>query len=67
MNEDDIREAFEKYGRITDLWLAQYPSGFGFLSYETPEQAEQAIRDMDGNQIRGSMIKVELAKAPVRA
>lgn len=65
MDERDIREAFEKIGTITDLWLGNESSGFGFVSYGSKEEAEQAIRDLDGLDIRGSRIKVEMAKTPV--
>lgn len=67
MNERDIREAFEKIGTITDLWLGNESSGFGFISYGSKEEAEQAIRDLDGLDIRGNRIKVEMAKTPVES
>ena len=65
LNKDDITEAFEKFGKITDLWLATPPSGFGFLSFETPEEAEEAVRNMDGIDLHGTVIRVEFAKEPV--
>ena len=65
LDKNDITEAFEKFGKITDLWLATPPSGFGFLSFETPEEAEEAVRTMDGKDLHGTVIRVEFAKAPV--
>lgn len=34
--------------------------GFGFVSYETPEQAKEAIRKVNGTSVLGKRLKVEL-------
>ena len=36
--------------------------GFAFIEFEDPRDAEDAVRDMDGRQVCGVRIRVELAK-----
>ena len=35
------------------IWIAQRPPGFGFLLYEDVEDAEDAIRGLDGSKFNG--------------
>ena len=41
--------------------------GFGFVSYETPLQAQEAIKRINGKSVLGKRLKVELksGKMPI--
>ena len=36
--------------------------GFAFVEYEDPRDAEDAVKDMDGQRVCGMTIRCELAK-----
>ena len=38
--------------------------GFGFVEMETPEDAKDVVRNMDGAEWNGRNLKVEIAKHP---
>ena len=40
IREDDVREPFSEYGRITDVKIVNKETySFGFVTYETHDQA----------------------------
>ena len=41
-------------------------SGFAFIEFEDPRDAEDAVRDMDGRFVCGVRIRVEMAKSNSR-
>ena len=43
----ELKYAFKHCGTITDVWLAFNPPGFGFLEFETPEEAQKAVTLMN--------------------
>ena len=43
--------------------VTQQSKGFGFVSYDNPVSAQSAISAMNGMQIDGKRLKVELKKA----
>lgn len=47
-NKRDLERIFDKYGRITEIWLARNPPCFAFIVYRHKDEADNAIRDMDG-------------------
>jgi len=56
-NEDDIRDAFSKYGRIKQIVVKH---SYAFVDYENPEDASKAIREMDGKTfVNGEELVVE--------
>merc|ERR1719192_2427466 len=58
----DIRESFEKYGNITDVWIPAKRSGFGFVSFAERRDAEDAIRGMNGRFALGNRLIVEASQ-----
>ena len=36
----DIREEFDRYGRIRDVWIARNPPGFAFVEFEDDRDAK---------------------------
>ncbi|KAF4656221.1 splicing factor [Perkinsus olseni] len=62
-----LREAFEKYGEIRDVYIpldyySRRPRGFGFVEFSDPRDADEAKAAMDGKRIGGNAIEVEIAK-----
>lgn len=69
--DDDLKTAFEPYGEIVEAVVVRYPDtgrskGFGFVTYATIEEAEKAIKSLDGKEITGRAIKVSFARAKKR-
>jgi RNA recognition motif-containing protein len=67
-SESALRAAFEQDGRkvvevkiITDRDTGQ-PRGFGFVEMGSPADAEAAIGALDGKQLDGRTIKVNIAQ-----
>ncbi len=49
-------------------WVIVLPfhTGFAFIEFEDPRDAEDAVKDMDGRRVCGVTIKCELAKGTSR-
>lgn len=47
-DEKEIEKAFEHYGALKSVWVARNPPGFGFIQYEDPRDAQDAVRGLDG-------------------
>ena len=43
--------------------MARTPPGFGFIEFEDERDAEDAIKDMDGAEIKGHKLHVEMSKS----
>ena len=64
-SRNELEKEFESFGRLRDVWVARNPPGFGFIIFEDPRDAEDAVREMDGKRVCGSRIRVEFARGPV--
>ena len=65
--EDDIRDAFSAHGSVTSVTLINdretgRPRGFGFVEMASDEDARQAMEAMDGRELGGRNLKVNVAK-----
>jgi len=62
LNEETLREMFNKHGEITSCVVMSDDTGkskgFGFVAYETHESAEIAVRDFDCMEIDGRKVTV---------
>ncbi|XP_044181818.1 polyadenylate-binding protein 4-like isoform X2 [Acropora millepora] len=69
MDEERLRELAEKFGHVLSLKVVTDESGcskgFGFVSYETPEQAQLAVDDLCGKEWNGQ--KLYAARAQKKA
>ncbi|MCL5736425.1 MAG: RNA-binding protein [Actinobacteria bacterium] len=68
--EASIRTAFEAHGEVTSVNLITdrdtgRPKGFGFVEMGTPEEAQKAKGALDGTQLDGRALKVDVAKEQV--
>ncbi len=61
LTEEEFKNTFEPYGSIKNLRLLTN-KGFGFVEYETLEEAQKAIENLNGKELKGRPMRVELAK-----
>ncbi|EAN31745.1 RNA recognition motif family protein [Theileria parva strain Muguga] len=62
-----VREAFEKFGKIRDVYLpldfnTRRPRGFGFVEFYDKADALDAVRAMDNTELDGSVITCCIAQ-----
>lgn len=67
-NEQEIEEAFAKFGEIEDVFLLRHRDsgrlkGFGFVTFTEKSAADDAIKEMDGQDFGGRPLKVSIAQA----
>ncbi|CAK9021751.1 RNA-binding protein Y14A (OsY14a) (RNA-binding protein 8A) [Durusdinium trenchii] len=68
MWEDDIFEAFSEYGDIKNLHLnldrrTGFVKGYAFIEYENKQEADLAVKSMDGNTLLDHKLEVSWAFA----
>jgi len=66
-SEKEIRDAFEQYGEVTSINLIKDKftnmlKGFGFIEMPKKEDAENAIKGLDGTMFNGRPLIVNPAK-----
>lgn len=65
---EDLREIFAESGEVEDAIIVTRPGGgrprgFGFVTMADESGAEEAIRQLDGQELAGRPLKVNVAKA----
>ncbi|VDN97118.1 unnamed protein product [Rodentolepis nana] len=60
-SERDIEKFFKGYGRLRDIVLK---TGYGFVEFEEERDAEDAVYDLHGRELKGERIIVEHARLP---
>ncbi|XP_078536896.1 polyadenylate-binding protein 4 isoform X1 [Lissotriton helveticus] len=69
MDDERLKELFSKYGQTLSVKVMTDPSGkskgFGFVSFEKHEDANQAVEEMNGKDINGKMVFVGRAQKKV--
>ena len=67
VNEEELKEIFKEYGEvmsvtiITDKYTGR-SKGFGFIEMLNDEEASKAIDNLNGTEIHGRKVIVNLAK-----
>jgi hypothetical protein len=66
--DDTLRQAFSTFGNVLDCIVMRdretgRSRGFGFVTYGTSNEAEQAIASFNEQELDGRRIKVNLANA----
>ncbi|KAJ8299270.1 hypothetical protein KUTeg_023330, partial [Tegillarca granosa] len=65
-SKSELENAFEKFGPIIEVWVARNPPCFAFIVYKYREDAELAIREMDGRALSGGRIRCSFARPRTR-
>jgi RNA recognition motif-containing protein len=66
-SETELRDAFEKFGEVTSVTMIKdrYTNtfkGFAFVEMPKKEEAETAIKELDGTMFSGRPLTVNAAK-----
>ncbi|MBN1627145.1 MAG: RNA-binding protein [Deltaproteobacteria bacterium] len=72
LNDEDLRRLFEAHGEVASANIVLDRAtgrsrGFGFVEMPNAEQAETAIREVNGSELEGRVIKVEQAQERPRS
>lgn len=67
VNDSDLRQAFEVYGNVASAAIIKDrfsgdSRGFGFVDMPSKEEALEAIRELNGQEIKGQSLIVSEAK-----
>jgi len=65
--ENDLQDAFAAHGTVVEANLmvdrmSGRPRGFGFVTMGSPEEAQKAIEAMNGAQLDGRALTVNVAR-----
>ncbi len=60
---DDLKELFSAHGGVKEAIVIER-KGFGFVTMNSPEEAEKAKIGLDGKDFQGRTIKVDEARPP---
>src|SRR5881398_1545867 len=67
ITENDLQDAFAAHGTVVEANLMMdratgRPRGFGFVTMSTPEEAQKAISAMNGKELGGRALTVNVAR-----
>lgn len=67
MDDEALKAAFETYGTVKSAKIIKdqetgRSKGFGFVTMPSSNEAEEAIRNLDGEEIDGRKLKVNEAR-----
>src|SRR5512133_2636218 len=67
LTENDLQDAFAAFGTVVEANLMMdrttgRPRGFGFVTMSTPEEAEKAIQGLNGKELGGRALTVNIAR-----
>src|SRR6266478_3664810 len=67
ITENDLQDAFAAHGTVTETNLmmdrmTSRPRGFGFVTMSTAEEAQKAIDALNGKEMDGRALTVNVAK-----
>lgn len=67
VTEESLQELFESHGQVTSAKVITdrdtgRPRGFAFVEMASSQEAQEAIKSLDGKDFQGRNLKVNLAK-----
>ena len=67
ITENDLQDAFAAHGTVVEANLMMdrmtgKPRGFGFITMSTPEEAQKAISALNGTELDGRALTVNIAR-----
>lgn len=66
VKKEDLEGEFTKYGKLNSVWVAFNPPGFAFVEFENRNEAEKACDILNGTEVLGSKLRVEISKGRPR-
>jgi len=61
LTDDSLKALFAPHGNVTDARVAFRAANFGFVTFETEEEAAAALKALNGQQIKTDAVTVEHA------
>jgi len=70
VTENELKELFEPFGQVTEIRLIMdkfsgKSKGFGFIEMPSKEEAQKAIAELNGKDVKGRAMTVNEAKPKV--
>lgn len=67
ISDQDLQEVFEEFGSVTSAKVIKdretgRSKGFAFVEMESDDDAQAAIKELDGSEIDGRAVKVNKAR-----
>ncbi len=67
LTEDELRQAFEEYGQVSSCTIIKdratgESKGFGFLEMPERSEAERAMQNLNGQDLKGRKLNVNEAR-----
>ena len=67
LTENDLQDAFAAHGTVVETNMMMdrttgRPRGFGFVTMSTPEEAQKAIDGLNGKDLGGRALTVNIAR-----
>lgn len=59
----ELQKLFEQYGKVVECDIVR---NYGFVHFESPDEAKGAAENLDGTPFGGSTLKVEVSHSKVR-
>ncbi|CAH1407330.1 unnamed protein product [Nezara viridula] len=62
IKKEDLEFAFEKFGKLNNVWVAYNPPGFAFVEFAEMRDAETACDNMNNTTLMGAQLRVEISR-----
>ncbi|KAG5676516.1 hypothetical protein PVAND_006345 [Polypedilum vanderplanki] len=67
VKKEQLEEEFTRFGKLNSVWLAHNPPGFAFIEFANKDEAEAACDTLNGQELLGSKLRVEISKGRGRS
>jgi RNA recognition motif-containing protein len=69
ITEEELEEVFAKYGEVTSVKIIRdkytdQSKGFGFIEMADDAEAQKAIDELNGTEVKGRELRVNQARPP---
>lgn len=69
VTEDDLKKAFEAFGEVSSVKIIKdmfsgFSKGFGFIEMPGKQQAQKAMDELNGHDLKGKPMRVNEARPP---
>ncbi len=69
ITEEELEQVFAKYGEVSSVKIIRdkytdQSKGFGFIEMTNDEEAQKAIEELNGSEVKGREMRVNQARPP---